>query len=170
MTLPEEQSAIDPVELKRKRQVRRQIIYPFMLGIALMVFMMLLTIPLRQSDLGAIADLMISCLCFFPIAICMFPVYMIVVLSAIYMGKGNQALGKQFGRARVFSGQMVKRSEDISDTINEHVIDLSEKVAKLDVIFDIFEEKENLDNTQDNQQANSGKVVGENNHDSESRQ
>lgn len=161
MTLPEENTDIDPIVLKRRRQIRRQIIYPFSLGIALMVFMMLLTIPLRHSDLSAIADLMISCLCFFPILICMFPVYMIFVLSAIYMGKGHQALGNQFSRARDFSGQVVKKSDDLSDTINEHVIDLSAKMAKLDVIFDIFEE--------DDSQIDSEKTAGDDKDDSETR-
>lgn len=129
----------DPIR-EHRRRVRRSIVLPFILGIILFALGLAVTlIPLSRQDVSIVSDLVLSCLCLFPLVICLFPLYMVMVLAVYGMARTDKAVTTQLRRVRTASETLAARVDSTTDTINQKTVDVSVRLAPLNAIFGIFE-------------------------------
>jgi hypothetical protein len=115
------------------------------LGLAFLVVAVLLysLLSLPPRGLGIVADFMFTCMCLLPLVICLFPVY-IMMMAAIYgLSRVNGTIKSQMHRAVALTENMKTNTTETTSKINQSALNTGVTLAKLDVIFNIFNRPSN---------------------------
>jgi hypothetical protein len=118
---------------------RRQIILAMLGGVILILVLTGVTLTLPPRGISIISNLMLTCMCLLPIALCLFPVFLVLVLAIYGMNRVNTLAGSQMDRARSASAELATRSSEITDNLNRRSVNLSAVMARLDPLFNLFD-------------------------------
>jgi hypothetical protein len=133
-----------PTVKEQQRNVRasaqRMIVLPFIGGIALIVLLVAAAALLpdaRQTTL--IADFfMIVVLC--PVVLCLFPVYMMMVLAIYGMGRINKGVSKPLFALERLTASLHGRTYAIAERVGKASITFNAKMTSIDkTVFSIFD-------------------------------
>jgi|GEM_PF-1784053 len=125
-----------------QRETNRQIYLPFLAGIALLagIFLMLAipSDPVWRDRARAIGDFLYTLLCIIPILLCLFPLYVMVLLGIFGMRKLHSSTERSLRKLENLTESLAKRIETATAYVNEHTITLSSKLEPLEIFFKIF--------------------------------
>lgn len=128
-----------------RREITTQIILPLVGGslFILLLFVGALLLQ-RRLQVSLVSDLMMTCLVLCPAVICLFPLYVVMMVMAFAMGKVSDAVAKPLYRMENWSKSLAHTATNVTDTINHKTIDLSAKLAPVEKILSAFDQPQNI--------------------------
>lgn len=122
------------------RAVRREILLPFAGGLLLLLVLMVVAVVAGQTPASAAANTMLTLLVLCPLVLCLFPVYLILIVALVGMNKAHDSVAKPLRRLEALSLQMRQRTYSTSDRLARSSINLNTRFAPLDkVVFSAFD-------------------------------
>lgn len=136
-----EQPADQPTaESTHRRETLRYITLPMLGGGVVMLIPVILVLLIRERlPVSLIADWMLAVCVLCPLALCLFPVTIAMMVMAFGMNKVHDGLARPLRRAGVFSKSIVDRAARLTDSINRRSISLSTVLAPLNTLWGIFD-------------------------------
>lgn len=116
------------------------IILPMVGGGLLLILLLALALilPLR-SQVSLVADLMLIIFVLCPLAVCMFPFYMLMVALVYGMNVLHRRAENPLDHLENLSQTMADRVTNVTDSVNKQAINLASRFAFFDVLWDIFD-------------------------------
>jgi uncharacterized membrane protein YdbT with pleckstrin-like domain len=134
--------------LEQHRQtVRRMVILPVLGGLLLIALLVLSTAFLTPRQFTIVANLMMTCICLFPLVICLTPFYFGAVFAVWGMSRVNGIAYKQLENAQTLTANLAARTTQATDTLNRRAVDVGANAAKLDPLLDVFNREKPNDRT-----------------------
>lgn len=148
-----------------RRETNWQIYLPFLLGIAtlLTVFLILAlpSDPVWRDRAQAIGDFLYTLFCIIPFILCLFPVYILILLSIYASTKLHDGTERPLRKLEQLTASLAERIETTTDYVNSHTTSLSNSLEPLDNVFNIFDEPESSnreDITSDERTESTGSI------------
>jgi hypothetical protein len=133
-------------EKLHRRETWWQITVPFLLGLALLLGMFLLVglpnNPEWRLRAEAIASLSYSILCLFPVLLCLFIPYILIVLGIYAMRVLHRGTARPLRRLEDFAASLAERIKQFSSNIDDKAEAFDQALAPLYRILAIFDEPE----------------------------
>lgn len=127
-----------------RRQTRLLIVLPFLLGVLLIIALAVVALALpddRQTSL--IADFLMIIVLLCPAVICLFPLYILMVVGAVGMSSVHRAAQKPLDRLNDLSEALYRRVDSASQQVAEKTIDANVRLTTLDRnLFSVFDRKD----------------------------
>lgn len=132
-----------PSEQQHRRDTLLQIVLPF-LGAGLFTLLLLIIVLIlpQRAQVSLVADLMVTVFVLCPIAVCLFPLYLGMVLLIYSLNKAHQAGAKQMVRVEDLSRTVTDKVIQTTDKLNRQSIALSALAAPLNRIWRVFDRPE----------------------------
>ena len=123
-----------------RRETLLQVVLPLVGGLVLLLLLLLMALLLpRRLQVSLVADLMMTCMFLCPAVICVFPLYVILMVMAFGMNSVHDLAGRSLGRLQDFSRSVSEKAVETTDTINQKTVDISAKLAAADKILGTFD-------------------------------
>jgi len=128
-----------------RRETRTQILLPFLFGLVVVLATFLVVAlpvdPLWRIRAAAIADLTVTVFCLFPLFLCMFGLYFIVIVSIYGMHKLHDTAQTPLQRLEHLVERITKFIERTDSFIGQRGINWSAKVAHVMSFMTLFDVK-----------------------------
>lgn len=125
---------------KHRSETWLHILLPVSLGGLLIIILVILVLllPLR-AQVALVADLMCSVLVLCPLALCLLPVYLMMMVMAFGMNKVHDKTAAPLHRLETRIRIMGERTIKAADTWSRRSIALTTKFALLNRVWDVFD-------------------------------
>jgi TM2 domain-containing membrane protein YozV len=122
------------------RAVRREILLPFAGGVLLLIALIIVAIVAGQTPTSGIANTMLTVLILCPLVLCLFPIYIVLIVALVAINKAHNGVAKPLRRLEALSLQMRERTYSASDRLARTSINLNTRFAPLDkLVFSLFD-------------------------------
>lgn len=123
-----------------RREVRRQIILPFAGGVLLIVALVVVAALQGRTPTSGVSTTMLTVLILCPLALCLLPVYLLLVMAVYGMNRAHSGIARPLRRAEAASLALRERTVSISDRLARQSINLNARFAPLDkLLFSAFD-------------------------------
>jgi hypothetical protein len=130
---------MDPA-LLRRRLFQRKVLLPVAgAGLLIVGATVFVGLGLRGAGASLVADLMLTALCLLPALVCLFPLYMALVLAVAVLSRADAFTTRHVRRARTAAQGAAARSERAGLALNRRSIEFNARLAPLDRLFTLFE-------------------------------
>ncbi len=120
--------------------VRRTILLPFAGGIVLIILLMVVAGAAGATPVSGIANTMLTVLMLCPLAVCVLPVYLLLVLAVFGMNRVHEGVARPLRALEAQSLALRQRTYSIADRAARASINLNARFAPLDkVLFSAFD-------------------------------
>jgi hypothetical protein len=126
------------VKERHRHEVRRLVILPVIGGLILILVLVLSTIFLTPRGLGTVANFLLSCFCLLPLALCVFPIYMLLMAAVYGMSWLTDFSAQRLDQVRDLTASLEQNAAETTDRLNRQMIDLSASLARLDPLLNLF--------------------------------
>lgn len=127
-----------------RRETRNQIVLPFLLAVVfvtlIVLFVAFLNNPQARTQVRAIADFVLSVTILCPAILCLFPIYLLVVVGVYGANKLHAGTQKPLERLETLTNQARERVSGWTDGANSQVSHWSARIEPLMKIMSIFDE------------------------------
>lgn len=127
-------------EVVHRRETLRYIVLP-MVGVGLLVVagaVISLLLP-QRLQVSIIADWLLTILFLCPLALCLFPLCIVMVAAIFGMNKAHDALVSPLRRVGSLTETLKDRVSKTADTVNQKTVDASAKWAFVDRLLSVFD-------------------------------
>lgn len=122
------------------RAVRREILLPFAGGLLLIIALIIVALVAGQMPISGVANTMLTLLVLCPIVLCLFPIYLILIVALVGMNRAHNGIAKPLRRLEALSLQLRERTYSTSDRLARSSINLNTRFAPLDkLVFSLFD-------------------------------
>ncbi len=129
----------DTLKLHR-RATRRLILLPFIGGVLLIIVLTAITVLAGRSPTRAVADALLTVLMLCPLALCLLPLYLLLVIALVGMNHAHDLIAKPLRQLELLTEQLRDRTQSVSDRTARTSINLNARFAPLDrLIFSFFD-------------------------------
>ncbi len=123
-----------------RRAVRRGIYLPFIGGLLLIVVLVVVAAVEGQTPTSAISTTLLTVLVLCPLAICLLPIYLLLVMAVAGMNRAHTAIANPLQRLETLSLTLRDRTTSASDRLARASINFSTRFALLDkLVFSVFD-------------------------------
>ena len=123
-----------------RRAVRRQIILPFAGGVILVAALVVIVASQGETPTSGVSTTMLTLLMLCPLALCLLPIYLLLVMAVAGMNRAHSGITRPLRRAEALSVEMRERTVSISDRLARESINLNARFAPLDrLLFSLFD-------------------------------
>jgi hypothetical protein len=123
-----------------RREVRGQIILPFLGGLLLIIGLVVIMVLLGRTPTSAVANTLLTILILCPLALCLLPIYLLLAVAVAGVNSAHGSLGKPLHRLEDLSITVRDRTYEVTDQIARASINLNTRFAALDkLIFSRFD-------------------------------
>ncbi|MBC8099055.1 MAG: hypothetical protein H7Y11_06405 [Armatimonadetes bacterium] len=112
---------------------------PALLALLLIAGLVGSTIFLTPRGFDSVANFMVTCLCLLPLTLCLFPLYLGVMLAVYGMARLNHSLASQLNRVDALEAALHTRIVNTTATLNRRATQIGVSLAWLDPLLTIFE-------------------------------
>lgn len=133
--------AVSPAsEDTHRRETIRYILLPMAGVVALVIIGAVISLLLPgRLQVSLLADWLLTILFLCPLALCLFPICILLVAAIAGMNKAHTAIANPLRRLEVLSGTIKERVSKTADTINHKTVDASAKWAFVDRLLAVFD-------------------------------
>jgi hypothetical protein len=122
------------------RALRREILLPVAGGALLIIALLIVAIAAGQTPVSGIANTMLTVLILCPLVLCLFPIYIVLIVALVGMNKAHNSIAKPLRRLEALSLSLRERTYSTSDRVARMSINLNSRFAPLDkLIFSAFD-------------------------------
>lgn len=123
-----------------RRAVRRQIVLPFAGGILLVVALVVFAASQGAAPTSGAANTLLTLLILCPMALCLLPLYLLLVLVVAGMSVAHDGLARPLRRLEDLTLTLRDRTYSLSDRAARTTINLNTRFAPLDkLLFSLFD-------------------------------
>lgn len=126
-----------------RRETNRQIYFPFLLGIILLLAAFLIvalpSAPEWLARAQAIGDFLYTLLCIIPILICLLPVYVMVLLGVYGMTKLHDGTERPLRKLENLTASLAERIETATDYVTNQTASFDKAIEPIDNALRIFD-------------------------------
>jgi hypothetical protein len=123
-----------------RRAVRREILLPFAGGLLLIVVLVVLAASQGAVPTSGVANTLLTVVILCPLALCMLPVYILLVVAVFGMNRVHDTIGKPLRALENLTITLRERTYGISDRAARTTINLNARFAPLDrMVFSYFD-------------------------------
>lgn len=126
-----------------RRETNWQIYLPFLLGIATLLAIFLLIAlpsdPVWRDRAQAIGDFLYTLFCIIPFLICLFPIYILILLSIYGTTKLHDGTERPLRKLEQLTASLAERIESATEYVNNRTASLSDSLEPLDNVFNAFD-------------------------------
>jgi high-affinity K+ transport system ATPase subunit B len=123
-----------------RRAVRREILLPFAGGLILIVVLVVIAASQGATPTSGVANTMLTLLVLCPLALCLIPLYLLLVLAVVGMNRAHNGIAKPLRALENTTFTLRDRTYSISDRLARASINLNARFAPLDrLIFSYFD-------------------------------
>jgi len=127
-------------ELISIRRKMRRITLPLLLGVVLLITLLILTaLMLPSYEVAFVANLALLCACLLPMLIVLALLYFGLLAAIFYVARANRATHRQLNRAYAATRIATQRVTQTNESITRRATDAGTRAARLDVLWDVFE-------------------------------
>jgi len=127
-------------EKMHRSDVRWKIALPFLGGLALMIGLVVIAALEGSAPTSAVASTLLTVLLLCPLAICLFPIYVLLALAAISMGRAHDLTSQPLRRIEALSLSLRERTLAVTERAAHATLNLNARFALLDrLIFSAFD-------------------------------
>lgn len=127
-------------EKLHRRAVRREIVLPFLGGLLLIIVLMVVAFAAGRTPVSGVANTMLTILILCPMALCLFPIYLVLIVALVGMNRAHNSVAKPLRRLELLTISMRERSYAIADRMARQSINLNARFAPLDrLLFSAFD-------------------------------
>jgi hypothetical protein len=118
---------------KHRREVRLYIALPFVFGVVLLLGAVGLAaaLPLRVQ-ISAVSDFLVTILVLCPAAVCLFPLYIALVVMAFSMSGLHDNTSRWLGKTVNWSQKLYEQVDRQGERLSQRMIGLSVRIAPLE--------------------------------------
>lgn len=130
-----------PLSAKTHRnETLRYIVLP-MVGVLAIILLGTMAVLLlrRPFQVGVVADWLLTVLVLCPMALCLFPVCILLIAAVAGLGKAHGMAAKPLRRVEAMSAELATRAAATTDTINRQSMTFSTRFAFLDRWMSLFD-------------------------------
>lgn len=127
-------------EAVHRRETLRYIVLP-MVGVALLILVgaiISLLLP-QRLQVSIIADWLLMILFLCPLALCLFPICIVMVAAVFGLNKAHDALVSPLRRVGSLTETLKERVSKTADVVNQKTVDASAKWAFVDRLLSVFD-------------------------------
>ena len=130
---------LDSQKLHR-RAVRLEILLPFVGGLLLIILLVVIAAVAGKTPTSGVANTMLTVLILCPMALCLLPIYLLLVMAVFGMNQVYDLLAKPLRQLQELSLKLRDRTYSLSDRAARTSINLNARFAPLDkLIFSVFD-------------------------------
>jgi hypothetical protein len=120
-----------PTETLRehRRQTRLGIYLPFAGGIALLILLIVIAANQGGARIGVIGDFMLTLFILCPLAVCMLPIYLLIVLMVVGMNRAHRKTARALTRVEDLTVKLRDRTYSVTDRAARTSINLNSRFA-----------------------------------------
>ncbi len=136
------QESLDRLESQKlhRRAVRREILLPFAGGLLLIILLVVIAAIAGKTPASGVANTMLTVLILFPMALCLLPIYVILLVAIFGLNRAYDLIAKPLRQLQDLSLQLRDRTYSLSDRAARTSINLNARFAPLDkLIFSVFD-------------------------------
>ena len=123
-----------------RRAVRREILLPFVAGLILIIVLVVIAAVAGKTPASGVANTMLTVLILFPMALCLLPIYLLLVVAVVGMDRAYEAVAKPLRQLQDLSLKLRDRTYSLSDRAARTSINFNSRFALLDkLIFSVFD-------------------------------
>jgi hypothetical protein len=123
-----------------RRAVRWGMILPFSGGLVLIIVLVIIAALEGETPTSGVANTLLTVLILCPAAICLLPIYLLLVIAVVGMDRAYNAVAKPLRQLEALSLTVSQRTKSLSNSADRSVINLSTRFALLDkLIFSAFD-------------------------------
>ncbi len=123
-----------------RRALRREILLPFAGGVILIVVLVIVAAVEGATPTSGVANTMLTVLILCPMALCLLPVYLLLVLAVVGMNRAHDAIAKPLRQLEALTLTLRDRTHSLSDRAAQVTINLNARFAPLDkLLFSLFD-------------------------------
>ena len=123
-----------------RRETRRQILLPFAGGVVLVVALLIGVIVAGRVPASAAANLLLTVLVLCPLAICLLPLYFLLVVAIAGMSRAHSGIAAPLRRVEDLSAGLRDRTKTVTERAARMTITLNARFAPLDkTLFSLFD-------------------------------
>ncbi|MBI1258982.1 MAG: hypothetical protein GC204_16040 [Chloroflexi bacterium] len=123
-----------------RRAVRLEILLPFVGGLLLIILLVVIAAVAGKTPTSGVANTMLTVLLLCPMALCLLPIYLLLVMAVFGMNRVYDLLAKPLRQLQELSLQLRDRTYSLSDRAARTSINLNARFAPLDrLIFSVFD-------------------------------
>jgi hypothetical protein len=131
-------------DIRHRRDTLRQLILPMAL-LVMVITAALVAVALlpRGVQIAVISDLMLVVLILCPMAVCLLPVTLLMVVAIVGLNRAHHMAARPLRKVEGYSIQMEERTRVAADRINRKAIDVSTRLGFLHRWLGTFEDTAN---------------------------
>ncbi len=123
-----------------RRAVRREIVLPFAGGLLLIIALVVIAASQGATPTNGVANTMLTLLVLCPLALCLLPVYLLLVLAVMGMNRAHDGIAAPLLRLEKLTLALRDRTYSLSDRAARTTINLNARFAPLDkLLFSLFD-------------------------------
>ena len=107
---------------EHRRQTRWAIYLPFAGGLVLLLILMIVAANQGGARIGVISDFFLTLFILCPLVLCMFPIYLLMVLMVVGMGRAHDK-----------TAQGLTRIEDVTVKLRDRTYSLTDRAARASI-------------------------------------
>jgi hypothetical protein len=143
-------------QARHRRDTWLYIFLPLFFG-GVLVFVLLVLVLLlpKRAQVSLVADLMLTVCVLCPTVICLFPIYLLLIVAAFGMSKLHHTGAKQLVRLETMSRELVDKTQETTDRMNRISVSLNGAAAPLNRLGNIFDRPAPKVNDEENHEHDS---------------
>jgi len=123
-----------------RRAVRMEILLPFLGGMILIIVLVVIAAVAGKTPTSGVANTMLTVLILCPMALCLLPIYLLLVMAIFGMNRAYDMIAKPLRQLQELSLKLRDRTYSLSDRAARTSINLNSRFAPLDkLIFSVFD-------------------------------
>ncbi len=139
MTIQKHDEKPDSAQAHR-RATLRLIILPFIGGLVLIIALTVLVALAGRESIVAVSTLLLTVLILVPLAFCLLPIYLLLVVAVVGMNRAHDFIAKPLMQLEKLSESLRDRTYSVSDRAARTSINLNARFAPLDrLLFSAFD-------------------------------
>jgi len=138
----EKQDNLKRLESKKihRSAVRREILLPFAGGLVLITLLVVIAAVAGKTPTSGVANTLLTVLILLPMALCLFPVYVVLVVAMVGMNRAYDLIAKPVRQLQDLSLKLRDRTYSLADRAARTSINLNARFALLDkLVFSVFD-------------------------------
>jgi hypothetical protein len=120
-----------------RRETWLHILLPFLGGILLVAVLLIMALLLPQrAQVSLVADWMLTIFVLCPLALCLLPIYLLMMVAAFGMNKVHDKAASPLKRLEILSRTLAEKTISASESLSRASISLGTRFAFLDHIWE----------------------------------
>lgn len=126
---------IEQIRRNNRRAIQLIILAVVFVGLLILAIVLAALVPRTPEQVSIISNVMVICLIFCPLILCLLPIYLMMTIAAFYTGALNSYTGSKLGKIQSATQQAADSVAKYSEILGKRSVSVRAKAAILNKII-----------------------------------